>query len=270
MKKNSSGFTLIELLVVIAIIAILAGLLLPALAKAKFQGKNALCKSNVRQLQLALAAYTSDNNAYPPFLMNVAITEPHWYNLLQLPKQLDTSSREPSFKGVFRCPFQQQVQVTNIQYSSSATNNFLPLSSYGYNAFGVGSNLGLGGLRPSPGPAPNGVVYTPLKDSALANPSDLLSFGDAFCRSTVPDRDGLQSIGRAAVVAPWPYGAATVSGSAKKERTFKAHAGKFNRAFADGHVEPEDMNRPFVPTDAYMRRWNYDNLPHNESWPVWE
>ena len=61
-KRNHRAFTLIELLVVIAIIAILAGLLLPALARTKGKATGISCMNNLRQMSFSWTMYTDDND----------------------------------------------------------------------------------------------------------------------------------------------------------------------------------------------------------------
>jgi len=136
------GFTLIELLVVIAIIALLMGVLLPALSRVRRQAKSTVCKNNLRQMALATMLYAADNGDRLPYAWGVSHNaNTNNFQTLLIPYVLkdkfnaDRNTEDSDFaRNVFRCPTRLKENHYRSHVNYPGTGNPWKIS-YGMNQY---------------------------------------------------------------------------------------------------------------------------------------
>jgi prepilin-type N-terminal cleavage/methylation domain-containing protein/prepilin-type processing-associated H-X9-DG protein len=282
MKSNTrkpAGFTLIELLVVISIIALLVGILLPALGAARASAQRVKSLSNVRQLGTGIYTYAADNEDFyilyksgwtnPPHIraLNPAPAQPNgnpgfWWSS----KLADLDYLPPG--GIYDCPsfdsnFTEHLDVTVDTPADVAARgwNFI---QYGYNYFFLGSEHGLNWQRTPAYRNAGNIGFkslftrkTPRVDQ-VARPSETIVLGDSRNYAFELKRKGEVTFGIGYLYPSydppvWQYGYAD-----------PRHNSSINVFWADGHGANKTVRNTDNPyaqdelTDA--RRSPRDNM----------
>jgi prepilin-type N-terminal cleavage/methylation domain-containing protein/prepilin-type processing-associated H-X9-DG protein len=238
--KSKKAFTLIELLVVIGITGLLMGILMPALSKARAEGKRVYCLNNLRQMAIAAANYTLSNDDYYPIAhysqkTNFEIFGYNWdFTTIRNPGTDETDVvagilwQGQTVEEIHQCP--------SFKGDSKTSSN--PFSGYNYNTSYIGhgeeEHVGAsycGEIRSMRAELFAGVfinkkIIMPVKINKVRRPGQCALFGDG----------GFDDDTNKFMRAPWRWDGDTDNSLKAAGAQAYRHAGVTNTAWCDGHA----------------------------------